>query len=53
MGDPWADAPNRVSVGDKLMGKVTRCANFGAFVELFPGIEGLVHISEMSYTPAG
>jgi small subunit ribosomal protein S1 len=50
MGDPWADAPNRVSVGDKLMGKVTRCANFGAFVELFPGIEGLVHISEMSYT---
>ena len=50
MGDPWADAPNRVSVGDKLMGKVTRCANFGAFIELFPGIEGLVHISEMSYT---
>jgi small subunit ribosomal protein S1 len=50
MGDPWADAPNRVGVGDKLMGKVTRCANFGAFIELFPGIEGLVHISEMSYT---
>ncbi len=50
MGDPWADAPNRISVGDKMMGKVTRCANFGAFIELFPGIEGLVHISEMSYT---
>lgn len=50
MTDPWADAPNRVHVGDKLKGKVTRCANFGAFVELFPGIEGLVHISEMSYT---
>ncbi|MFO7715439.1 30S ribosomal protein S1 [Desulfosarcina sp.] len=50
MGDPWTDAPSRVRVGDKLMGKVTRCANFGAFVELFPGIEGLVHISEMSYT---
>ena len=50
MGDPWADAPNRIHVGDKLMGKVTRCANFGAFVELLPGIEGLVHISEMSYT---
>lgn len=50
MGDPWADAQNRVQVGRKLMGKVTRCANFGAFVELFPGIEGLVHISEMSYT---
>lgn len=50
MGDPWADVPNRVRMGDKLMGKVTRCANFGAFVELFPGIEGLVHVSEMSYT---
>ncbi len=50
MGDPWAEAPSRIRVGDKLMGKVTRCANFGAFVELFPGIEGLVHISEMSYT---
>jgi len=50
MGDPWSDATNRVRVGGKLMGKVTRCANFGAFVELFPGIEGLVHISEMSYT---
>jgi small subunit ribosomal protein S1 len=50
MGDPWADARNRIQVGSKLMGKVTRCANFGAFVELFPGIEGLVHISEMSYT---
>jgi small subunit ribosomal protein S1 len=50
MGDPWVEAPSRVRVGEKLMGKVTRCANFGAFVELFPGIEGLVHISEMSYT---
>jgi small subunit ribosomal protein S1 len=50
MGDPWEDARNRIQVGAKLMGKVTRCANFGAFVELFPGIEGLVHISEMSYT---
>ncbi|GAB6905005.1 30S ribosomal protein S1 [Desulfosarcina cetonica] len=50
MGDPWIDAHERVKVGAKLMGKVTRCANFGAFVELFPGVEGLVHISEMSYT---
>jgi small subunit ribosomal protein S1 len=50
MGDPWTDAPNRIRVGDKLMGKVTRCTNFGAFIELVPGIEGLVHISEMSYT---
>jgi small subunit ribosomal protein S1 len=50
MGDPWLDARQRIQVGAKLNGKVTRCANFGAFVELFPGIEGLVHISEMSYT---
>jgi small subunit ribosomal protein S1 len=50
LGDPWADAPQRIHVGAKMKGKVTRCANFGAFVELFPGIEGLVHISEMSYT---
>jgi small subunit ribosomal protein S1 len=50
LGDPWEEAPSRVQVGSKMKGKVTRCANFGAFVELFPGIEGLVHISEMSYT---
>ena len=50
MGDPWTDIRQRVPVGAKLKGRVTRCANFGAFVELFPGIEGLVHISEMSYT---
>ncbi|MDL2270071.1 30S ribosomal protein S1 [Desulfosarcina sp. OttesenSCG-928-G17] len=50
MGDPWADAFQKVQVGATLPGKITRCAPFGAFVELFPGIEGLVHISEMSYT---
>ena len=50
VGDPWTDVQQRIQVGQKLMGKVTRCANFGAFIELFPGIEGLVHISEMSYT---
>ncbi len=50
LGDPWADIQNQVAVGQKRLGKVTRCANFGAFVELSPGIEGLVHISEMSYT---
>ena len=50
MGDPWADIQQRVKAGQKRLGKVTRCANFGAFVELDPGIEGLVHISEMSYT---
>jgi small subunit ribosomal protein S1 len=48
-GDPWNTAADRFKAGDKLSGKVTRCVKFGAFVEIAPGIEGLVHISEMSY----
>jgi small subunit ribosomal protein S1 len=48
--DPWDTADRQFHAGDKILGKVTRCANFGAFVEVAPGIEGLVHISEMSYT---
>ena len=47
--DPWLSAGDRFTVGDKVKGTVTRCAKFGAFVEIDPGIEGLVHISEMSY----
>jgi small subunit ribosomal protein S1 len=47
--DPWDSAGEQFHEGDKIQGTVTRCANFGAFVELSPGIEGLVHISEMSY----
>ena len=47
--DPWNSAGEQFREGDKIQGTVTRCANFGAFVELAPGIEGLVHISEMSY----
>jgi small subunit ribosomal protein S1 len=49
-GDPWERLEDTVRVGAKLTGKVRRCMGFGAFVEIFPGIEGLVHISEMSYT---
>ncbi|MBN1848865.1 MAG: 30S ribosomal protein S1 [Deltaproteobacteria bacterium] len=49
-GDPWVGVKEIVHVNDSLKGKVTRCAKFGAFVEIAPGIEGLVHISEMSYT---
>ncbi len=49
-GNPWDRVEHEVTVGEKMTGKVTRCAPFGAFVELVPGIEGLVHISEMSYT---
>jgi small subunit ribosomal protein S1 len=48
-GDPWENLEGRLREGDKVEGKVTRCMSFGAFVELFPGVEGLVHISEMSY----
>jgi len=48
--DPWINAGEQFQAGKKVQGTVTHCANFGAFVELAPGIEGLVHISEMSYT---
>jgi small subunit ribosomal protein S1 len=48
--DPWISAGERFHEGEKLKGNVTRCAPFGAFVEIAPGIEGLVHLSEMSYT---
>lgn len=48
-GDPWQDISQKFSLGDKVDGMVTRCADFGAFVEITPGVEGLVHISEMSY----
>ena len=48
--DPWDRAGEQFHPGSKVRGTVTRCANFGAFVEVAPGIEGLVHISEMSYT---
>jgi len=47
--DPWDSVSETFRPGDKVSGTVTRCAKFGAFVEISPGIEGLVHISEMSY----
>ncbi|EFK05483.1 putative ribosomal protein S1 [delta proteobacterium NaphS2] len=47
--DPWLSVTDRFKEGDVVEGKVSRCAPFGAFVEIEPGIEGLVHISEMSY----
>ena len=47
--DPWVSIGEHFHEGDKIQGTVTHCTNFGAFVELAPGIEGLVHISEMSY----
>ena len=48
--DPWSLAPEKFPVGSRVKGKVARVADFGAFVELEPGIEGLIHVSEMSWT---
>lgn len=48
--DPWLSAEENIRPGDVVKGRVTRCMNFGAFVEIAPGLEGLIHISEMSYT---
>jgi small subunit ribosomal protein S1 len=50
LGNPWETVTSKFSVGSRVTGKVTRCMKFGAFVEIAPGIEGLVHVSEMSYT---
>ena len=46
--NPWAGAAGKFPAGTELTGKVTRIAEFGAFVELVAGVEGLVHISELS-----
>ena len=48
--DPWSNIETRYSVNQKLKGRVTNIADYGAFVELEPGIEGLIHVSEMSWT---
>jgi small subunit ribosomal protein S1 len=48
--DPWAQALESLSPGDRVRGKVVRLAEFGAFVELAPGVDGLIHLSEMSWT---
>ena len=48
--DPWLTVEDKFREGDVVRGKVTRCMNFGAFVEIAPGIEGMIHISELSYT---
>ena len=46
---PWDTVPERFHLGDKVTGTVTRDADFGAFVEIAPGVEGLIHISEMAW----
>src|SRR5215471_18096383 len=48
--DPWEVAAAKLNPGDRVTGEVARLADFGAFVEVIPGVEGLIHVSEMSWT---
>lgn len=48
--DPWGDIGSKFPIGKKISGTVTNITDYGAFVELEPGIEGLIHVSEMSWT---
>jgi small subunit ribosomal protein S1 len=49
--DPWATVAQRYPMGSRVTGKVVRLTDFGAFVELEPGVDGLLHISQMSHRP--
>ena len=48
--DPWAHVPGRYPAGSRVSGRVTNVTDYGAFVELEEGVEGLVHVSEMSWS---
>jgi len=48
LGDPWIDAPQRFPVGSAIQGPVTSLTKFGAFVQMAEGVEGMVHVSEIS-----
>ncbi|MDQ3674600.1 MAG: S1 RNA-binding domain-containing protein, partial [Gemmatimonadota bacterium] len=48
--DPWMMLPEKYPIGTRLNGKVRNLTSFGAFVEIEPGIDGLIHISDMSWT---
>ena len=48
--DPWQDIARRYPAGSRLFGRVTNLADYGAFVEIEDGVEGLVHVSEMDWT---
>src|SRR5919112_1038652 len=50
LADPWEGIAARYPVDAKLKGRITNITDYGAFVELEPGIEGLIHVSEMSWT---
>src|SRR6202008_605105 len=47
--DPWEGVAAKYPIGAKFKGRVTNITDYGAFVELEPGVEGLVHVSEMSW----
>ncbi|HCC70260.1 MAG TPA: 30S ribosomal protein S1 [Bacteroidales bacterium] len=47
---PWDSLDEKLNVGDKVKGKVVVMADYGAFVEIAPGVEGLIHVSEMSWS---
>jgi small subunit ribosomal protein S1 len=48
--DPWATVPERFPVGARVKGKIVGVTDYGAFVQIEPGVEGLVHVSEMSWS---
>jgi small subunit ribosomal protein S1 len=48
--DPWATLPDRCPPGSKVIGRVMSITDYGAFVEIEPGVEGLIHISEMTWS---
>jgi len=48
LGDPWADVPQRFRVGSVVEGPVTNLTKFGAFVQLVEGVEGMIHVSDIS-----
>ena len=48
--DPWESAADRFAVGNRVKGKVVSLTDYGAFIELEPGVEGLIHVSEMSWS---
>lgn len=47
---PWDSLDSKIKVGDKVKGKVVVLADYGAFIEIAPGVEGLIHVSEMSWS---
>jgi small subunit ribosomal protein S1 len=47
---PWDNIPEDVAIGSKIKGKIVNVADYGAFLEFMPGVEGLIHVSEMSWS---